>query len=127
MMIEVSFEQSRSQVYMHAECCCRRCCCSLCVVAATAVLLLPVVRNRVPDAQICCWFIESDPSVFFLFIQTRFILMYPLAVLLCRIYGLDLPTSSVILGMSRAKAGVSPPRRVLLLLVFVMLCCTAVL
>ena len=35
---------------------------------------------------------------------------YPLAAL-CRIYGLDLPTSSVIAGMREAKAGVSPPRR----------------
>ena len=32
------------------------------------------VRHRVPDGQICCWFIESHHSVFFLFIQTRFIL-----------------------------------------------------
>ena len=36
--------------------------------------------------------------------------MYPLAVL-CRFYGLDLPTSSVIAGMRGAKAGVSPPWR----------------
>ena len=27
MMIEVSSEQSRSQIYMHTECCCRCCCC----------------------------------------------------------------------------------------------------
>ena len=33
--------------------------------------------------------------------------MYPSAVL-CRIYGLDWPTSSVIAGMRGAKAGVSP-------------------
>ena len=39
------------------------------------------VRHRVPDGKICCWFIESDPSVFFLFTQTRLILVYPLAVL----------------------------------------------
>ena len=45
----------------------------LTVVAAAAVLLLPAaVRHRVPDGQICCWFIESDASVFFLFIQERF-------------------------------------------------------
>ena len=37
--------------------------------------------------------------------------MYPLAVLLCRINDLDLPTSLVITGMRGAKAGVSPPRR----------------
>ena len=75
MMIDVSSEQSRSQFYMHTECCC---CCSVCcytaVVAAAAVMLLPAaVRHRVPDGQIWCWFIESDPSVFFLFIQTLFI------------------------------------------------------
>ena len=37
--------------------------------------------------------------------------MYPSAVL-CRIYGLDWPTSSVIAGMRGAKAGVGPPRRI---------------
>ena len=36
--------------------------------------------------------------------------MYPLALLLCRLYILDYPTSSVIAGMRGAKAGVSPPR-----------------
>ena len=53
-------------------------CC--CVFAAAAVLLFLAagVRYRVPDGQICCWFIESDPSVFFLFIQTRFIFYVPL-------------------------------------------------
>ena len=57
-------------------------CCYTAVVAAVAVLLLPAaVRHRGPDGQICFWFIESDPSVFFLFNQTKFILMYPLAVL----------------------------------------------
>ena len=59
------------------------------------------VCHYVPDGQICCWFIKSDPSVFFVFIQTRFVLYIyiHLQVLLCRIYGLDLPTSSVITGM----------------------------
>ena len=38
------------------------------------LLLLAAVRRRVPDGKICCWFIESDSSVFFLFIQTRYIL-----------------------------------------------------
>ena len=47
-------------------------------VAAAAVLLLPAaVRHRVPDGQICGWSIESDPSVFFLFIQTRFLYFGP--------------------------------------------------
>ena len=51
-----------------------------CVVAAAAVLLLLAagVRHRLPDGQICCWFIESDPSLFFLFIQTRFLFNTPL-------------------------------------------------
>ena len=39
-----------------------------------------------------------------------FNLMYPLAVL-CRSYGLDLPTSLVITDMRGAKANVIPPRR----------------
>ena len=42
------------------------------------LLLLAAVRHRVPDGQIWCWFIESDPSVFFLFIQTRLIFDVPL-------------------------------------------------
>ena len=76
MTIKVSSKQSRSQFYMRTECCCW--CCSVCCyapfVAAAAVLLLPAaVRHRVPDGQICCWFIESDPSVFFLPIQARFL------------------------------------------------------
>ena len=63
---------------MHTERSCRRCCCSVCcytaAVRASAVLLLIVVgRHRVPDGQICCWFIESDPCVCLLFIQTRFV------------------------------------------------------
>ena len=42
------------------------------------MLLLPAaVRHRVPNVQICCWFVESDPSVFFLFIQRRFIFDRP--------------------------------------------------
>ena len=59
-------------------------CCSIAVVAAAAaaaaaVLPLPAaVRRLVPDGKICCWFIESDPSVFFLFFQTRFVFSVPL-------------------------------------------------
>ena len=69
-----------SLIRMHTECCYRCCCCCCCSVcysagvAAAAVLLLPAaVRHRVQDGQICCWFIESDPNVFFLFIETRFV------------------------------------------------------
>ena len=124
MMIKVSSEQSNGQFYMRTECC-RCCCCSCvlihcCVVAAAAVLLLPAaVRHRVPDGQICCWFIEFDLSVFFLFIQTRFIFLCTPRQY-CRIYALDMPTSSVITGMHGAKAGVSPPRRTPPCIVFVL-------
>ena len=87
----MSSQQPISQFYVHTECCCRRCCCCCCccclcsrghcccyycccccsvgrytaVVAAAAVLLrLAAVRHRVLDGRICCWFIESAPSVF---------------------------------------------------------------
>ena len=119
MMIEVAPEQSRiSFICMHTECCCRHrccCCCFVCcytaAVAAAAVLLLPAaVRHHVPDGQICCCFIESDPTQCFSSFKREDFLWYPLAVLY-RIYGLDLPTSSVTTGMRGAKAGVSPPRR----------------
>ena len=39
------------------------------------LLLLAAAVHRVPDSKISCWFIESDSSVFFPFIQTRF--FYP--------------------------------------------------
>ena len=79
-MIEVSSEQSRSQFYMHKESAAAAAvCCYTAVIAAATVLLLPdTLRHRVPDRQICCWFIESDPSVVFLFIQTRFTSDVPL-------------------------------------------------
>ena len=72
-------------IYLHTACRCRCCCCSVCcynaVFAEAAVLLLlaaaVAVRHRVPDGQIWCWFIESDPSVFFLFTQTQFIFDVP--------------------------------------------------
>ena len=48
-------------------------CCHPGVAAAAKLLLAAAVRHHVPDAKNCCWSIESDPSVFFLFIQTRFI------------------------------------------------------
>ena len=81
------------------------------VVTAAAVLLLhPAVPHRVPDGNICCWHIESDPSVFFSS-KRDFLLVYPLAVLCC-IYGLDLPTSPAITGMRGAKAGCSASRQI---------------
>ena len=58
-----------------------------------------------------CWFIHSDPPVFsFSSFKRDLFLMYTLAVL-CRIHGLDFPTSSAIAGMRGVNAGVSPPRR----------------
>ena len=90
-------------------------CCYTAVAAAAVLLLAAAARHGVPDGNICCRFIASNPSVFFLlFIQRDFFdffLMYPLAVRLCRIYGLDLPTSLVITGMREANAGVSPSRQ----------------
>ena len=53
-------------------------CCHPGVAAAAKLLLAAAVRHHVPDAKNCCWSIESDPSVFFLFIQTRFIFHVPL-------------------------------------------------
>ena len=48
-------------------------CCHIAMVAAAAV------RHRVADGKVCCWFIEeSDSSVFFLFIQPRFIFIVAL-------------------------------------------------
>ena len=93
---------------------CSVCCYTAVVAAAAAVLLFPAaVRHRVPDGRICCWFIESDPSASFLFSFKRdlFLMVVRLGSTWCRIYGLDLPTSSVITGMRGAKAGVSSPWR----------------
>ena len=35
------------------------------------LLLAAAVRHRVPHDKICCWFIDSGSSVFFLFFHTR--------------------------------------------------------
>ena len=72
MMIEVSSEQQRSRFYF----CAYRVLLLLrllCVAILLLLLLPAAVRRCVPDGQIWCWFIESDPSVFFVFIQSRFI------------------------------------------------------
>ena len=106
MMIEVSSEQSRSQLCMHTECCCRRCFCSVCCYTA---VVAAAVRHRVPDGPFRCWLNLVPVYSFSLFSFKRDLFsMYPLAIL-CRIYGRDLPTSSVITGMRGAKAGVRPP------------------
>ena len=41
--------------------------------AAAASAASAAVRHCVPDGKKCCLFIESDHSVFFLFVQTRYI------------------------------------------------------
>ena len=92
--------------------CCSVCCYTAAVAAAALQLLPAAVRHRVPDGQICCWFIEYDSSVLFLFIQTRFMfdgtpLGSTVPHLLPPVF---FPTSSVITAMRGAKAGVSPPR-----------------
>ena len=51
-------------------CCCSEllsCCRCSCSAAACCCC-------HVPDGQVCCWLIESDPSVFLLLVQTRFII-----------------------------------------------------
>ena len=64
------------------------------------------IRHRVPDDQIYCWFIESDPSVFsphskaIYFECTRTPWQYCCVAF---VYGLDFPTSSVITGMREAR------------------------
>ena len=81
-------------------------------VAILLLLLSAAVRHRVPDSQICCRFIESDPSVFFLLIQKRFIFDGTPWQYCCVAFTASIsPASSVIVYMRGAKAGVSPPRQ----------------
>ena len=69
------------------------------------------IRDMSGLCTICRRFIESDfTAVLFHFIQTWFVFNVAVAVL-CRIYGLDLPTSLATTGMRGAKAGVIPLRR----------------
>ena len=114
-MIEVSSEQSISQFCMDTECCCRCCCCSVmlyccccCNSSAASSCCLFAILCRVAK------FVAGSLNLVPVFSSSSFkrdvFFMYPLAVL-CRIYGLDLPTSSVITDMRGAKAAVSPPRR----------------
>ena len=75
------------------------CCC---------LLLLFVIMCRM--AKFVAGPLNLMPVYSFSSFKRDLLLMYPLAVL-CRFYGLDLPTSSVLMDMRGAKAGVSPPRR----------------
>ena len=46
------------------------------------IIVWRIAVHRVADGNMCCWFIESDSSVFCL--QTRFVLdVLPLAVVAC--------------------------------------------
>ena len=73
------------------------------------LLLLSVIMCRMTK------FVAGSLNLISLFSFSSFkhdlFLMRPLAVLLCRIFGLDLPICSVMAGMRGAKAGVSPPRQ----------------
>ena len=114
-MIEVSSEQSRSQLYIHTERCCRCCSFFVCsytavVAAAAAVLLLAAaVRRRVPDGQICCCFIESDPSDVFL--KRDLFFMVPLGSTVSHVRPrFAYSYTSSIIRHAQNQAGVSPPR-----------------
>ena len=50
-------------IHMPTECCCSCCCCCsvlLYCCSCCCSLFAEVVRRRVLDGNICCWFIESD-------------------------------------------------------------------
>ena len=88
-------------------------CCYPAVLLLLQVTVLPLaaaVRHRVPDGKMCCWFIEYDPSVFFLRASIFGVSLGSTAVSYI-IYGLDLPPSLVTTDIRGAKAGVSPPRQ----------------
>ena len=115
MMIEVSSKQSRSQFYIHAECCCRCCCC--------AVLLYCCYRCSSSAAISCCcssscagWpkllLVHWIWSQCFLYLHSNAIYFWCTLWQYCVafIYGLVMPTTTVITGMHGAKEGVSPPR-----------------
>ena len=94
--------------------------------AAAAAALCVAILLLLQQQQCCCFLLlfvimcrmakfvagplNLMPVYSFSSFKRDLLLMYPLAVL-CRFYGLDLPTSSVLMDMRGAKAGVSPPRR----------------
>ena len=65
--------------------------CSVRCYGSSVAKVLVAVGHGVPDGRDCCllWFIKSDSSVFFLFIQTRLGFLYT-PWQYCRICGLDL-------------------------------------
>ena len=90
-------------------CCCSvllSCCCSSCSAAACC-------RWSSSCAGLCTlllWFIASDSSVFFLFIQTRYIFNVPLG---STTYSLDLPTYNPTIHIThpRKLRACAEPRR----------------
>ena len=116
MMIEVSSEQSRSQLYICIQ--------SAAAAAAAAALCVAILLSLLQQRCCCflllfvivCWIAKFGagslnliPVFSFSSFKRDLFLMYTLAVL-CRIHGLDFPTSSAIAGMRGVNAGVSPPR-----------------
>ena len=82
------------------------------VVSAAVVLLLPAaVRYRAPDGKNCCWIIESDSSVLFLFIQTRCNFNVPGGSTVSHFRPRFACMLGIITGMRGAEASISPPRR----------------
>ena len=85
-MAEASSSQSRSPFCVRRECC--RCCCRCCCCGCATLLLMPqqcccflllfVIVCRMEKK--CCWFIESDSSVF-CSLEHDVFLVYSLAVL----------------------------------------------
>ena len=95
------------QVFLLLLCVLLYCCCCCAATACCCSSSCPGWQN------LFLWFLASDSSVFFLFIQTRFVLNVPLgSTSLPSIYLVNTyHASSVIAGMRGGKAGVSLPRR----------------
>ena len=80
------------RVLVYCFCCCSCCLLVLLVIVCRMAKLVAGSLNLIPE------FCFESTTIYFLCTQS------------CRIYGLDLPTPSEIIGMRGAKAGVSPPR-----------------
>ena len=97
------------RIYLPA-CCCVVCCYT--ADAAAAATCCCCSSSCAGWQNLLLWSIASDPSVFFLFLQTRFIFNVPLgSTAVASIYLTNIYTSSVVTGMCGAKAGVRPTRR----------------
>ena len=81
----------------------------LCYCVAAAAAAAAAVRHRVPDANKMFYGLNLILLIVFLCLHssTKYFGCTPWQC--CRIYALDLPTSSVVTGMRGAKAGASPP------------------